>query len=145
MEFKIITEENLEACIDVFIEVFNDDPWNDEWTKETARQYVSDFYKAPNFLGIIAVKNDEILGFLYGVNRAWWTGREFYINEMGVKKEARNKGIGKALVEALEKELEGNNVKYISLLTDRGMPAEEFYKAIGFEEVERLVFYSKSI
>lgn len=145
MEIRKMTEQDLDGGTDLFVEIFNDEPWGDQWTLEGTKQYVSDFFYAPNFLGLLAVEDDEIVAFLYGASRAWWSGREFYINEMGVKKEARQKGVGTILLHALEKELEEDKVKYVSLLTDRGMPAEEFYRAIGFEEIERLVFYSKEI
>ncbi|WP_057490954.1 GNAT family N-acetyltransferase [Streptococcus orisasini] len=145
MEFKRIRETDLLACTAAFIDIFNDEPWYDEWTFEGAKQYISDFYKTPNFLGILAVENGEIIGFIYGVTRAWWSGKEFYIHEMGVKKAWRNQGIGTALLERLAQALEGRNVDNFALLTDRGMPAEEFYKKNGFKEIERLVFYSRDL
>ena len=52
--------------------------------------------------------------------------------------------LGKALQKYL-KEIEGTTITNISLLTDRGIPAEHFYKKNGFEEIERLVFLSKGI
>lgn len=144
MEYKLFVENDLLKCTETFIEVFNAEPWNDEWTFTKAQQYLLDFYHTPGFLGVLAVENEEILGFIFGVHKKWWRGDEFFINEMCVKSQQQNKGIGKALLNRLLRELD-STVKNITLLTDRGIPAEEFYKKNGFEEIERLVFLCKNI
>ena len=145
MEFKLVAESDLIECTEVFIEVFNDEPWNDEWTFAKAKKYLFNFYQTPGFLGVLAVENKEILGFIFGVHRVWWSGDEFFINEMCVKMQHQSKGIGKAMLNHLLKELHNNDLSSIILLTDRGIPAEEFYKKNGFEEIERIIFLHKNI
>lgn len=137
-------ETDLVKCIETFIKVFNDEPWNDEWTFPKAHNYLVDFYQTPGFLGVIVIENEEVIGFIMGVQRKWWSGDEFYIHEMCVDTERQNRGIGKSLLEYSIKSL-GNHISNITLLTDRGIPAEAFYKKNGFEEIERLVFLSKNL
>lgn len=144
MEFKRLTEKDLLSCAHLFVDIFNDKPWNDEWTVEGALQYITEFYQTPNFLGLLAIENGELLGFIYGVTRSWWSGYECYIHEMGVKKVAQGQGLGTALLNQLVNELD-EKVSFVSLLTDRGMPAENFYQKNGFQEIDRLVFYSKDL
>ena len=144
MEFKLLEENDLIKCTETFIKVFNDEPWNDEWTFPKAQKYLLDFYHTPGFLGILAIENKEVIGFIFGAHRTWWSGNEFYIHEMCVESQHQNRGIGKSLLNYLIKSL-GNNISNITLLTDRGIPAEAFYKKNGFREIERLVFLSKNI
>lgn len=144
MELRIFEENDLVQCIETFIGVFNAEPWNDEWTFEKAQKYLTDFSETPGFAGILAWENEQLIGFLFGVQRTWWSGDEFYIHEMCVDKRHQNKGIGKALLDFLAESL-GEDIDNIALLTDRGIPAEAFYKRNGFEEIERLVFLSKNI
>lgn len=144
MEFKILEENDLIQCTETFIKVFNGEPWNDEWTFTKAQKYLLDFYNTPGFLGGLAIENKELIGFILGVHRTWWSGNEFYIHEMCVESQHQNKGIGKSLLDYLIKSLD-NNISNMTLLTDRGIPAEAFYKKNGFEEIERLVFLSKNI
>jgi len=144
LEFKIFEENDLIKCTETFIKVFNDDPWNDEWKFPKAQKYLLDFCRTPGFLGILAIENKEVIGFIFGVNRTWWSGNEFYIHEMCVESQRQNSGIGKSLLDYLIKS-PGNNISNITLLTDRGIPAEAFYKKNGFEEIERRVFLSKNI
>lgn len=144
IEFRVLTEKDLNACTAAFIEIFNEEPWYDQWTFERASQYITDFYNTPHFLGILAIEKKQQV-FAYGVIRTQQQGNEFYINEMGVKKKQRRQGIGKKLLEQLIMELEGAKITNFALLTDRGVPAEEFYKKNGFQEIERLVFYSREL
>ncbi|WP_339237409.1 hypothetical protein [Oceanobacillus sp. FSL W7-1281] len=81
MQFKNVAEEDLLPCSKLFLTVFNAEPWKDEWTLERARQYLSDFYPTPGFLGVLAVENEEIIGFIFGARRAWWNGDEFFIKK----------------------------------------------------------------
>ena len=145
MELKLFTDNDLVKCTETFIEVFNDEPWNDEWTSAKAEKYLLNFYQTPGFLGVSAVENNEIIGFIFGVNRVWWSGDEFFINEMCVRKQYQNKGIGREMLNHLIKELHSSNISNITLLTDRGIPAETFYKKNGFEEIERIIFLHKDI
>lgn len=145
MELALFTERDLVKCTKTFIEVFNEEPWNDKWTIEKAERYLHDFYRTPGFIGILAMEDGEVLGFLFGIRRAWWSGDEFFIQEMCVKGDRQKRGIGNALLGRLEEELEAHSVTQLSLLTDRGIPAERFYKKNGFAEIERLVFLSKEI
>jgi hypothetical protein len=52
-----------------FIHVFNQEPWNDAWTKETATQYILDFTNFPGFMGIVAADGEEIIGIIFGTRK----------------------------------------------------------------------------
>lgn len=145
MECRLFHDNDLQGCAETFVSVFNKAPWNDEWEMEKAKMYLQDFSRTPGFIGILAVEGEAVIGFLFGSRRKWWSGDEFFINEMCVKGKQQKKGVGKALLKQLVDEMDGSAVTNISLLTDRGIPAEEFYKNNGFEEIERLVFLSRNV
>ncbi|WP_410769451.1 GNAT family N-acetyltransferase [Fontibacillus sp. BL9] len=145
MELKSYDRNDLLKCTDTFIGVFNQEPWNDQWTTETAYQYLSDFTNTPGFIGFTAAEGEEIVGFIFGVSRRWWSGNEFFINEMCVSTVKQKTGVGSALMRLLIKELESIGISNITLLTDRDIPAEAFYKKFGFTEIERLVFLNKNL
>ncbi|KKI90528.1 GCN5 family acetyltransferase [Bacillus sp. SA1-12] len=145
MKLNLFEDKDLLTCTNTFIHVFNQEPWNDEWEKETAKNYLLDFTNTPGFKGIVAVDGEEMIGFIFGTCKHWWRGDEFFINEMCVRVEEQNTGIGSKLMKFLIEELESDGVRTISLLTDRGIPAEDFYKKHGFSEFERLMFLSRSV
>ncbi|SNZ15610.1 Ribosomal protein S18 acetylase RimI [Terribacillus aidingensis] len=142
MNMRACMESDLEVCSDIFVNVFCEEPWNEAWTPETALKYLKDYYHTPGFTGILAAENQDIIGFIFGVKRRWWSGDEFFINEMCVRSDKQSKGVGKQLMHYL---LKTTDAETISLLTDRGLPAETFYKRNGFNEIERLMFLSREV
>nr|WP_316046002.1 hypothetical protein [Planococcus glaciei] len=70
MEINYVEESDLLRCTDVFIEVFNSEPWNDEWKPEKAKQYLLDFYHTPGFLGLVALEGEEVIGFSFSASIA---------------------------------------------------------------------------
>lgn len=145
MELRLFERNDLLKCIDTFISVFNQEPWNDEWSTETANRYLMDFTNTPGFIGVVAVEGEEVIGFVLGVRKQWWSGEEFFINELCVRIEKQKTGVGSALMNFLMQTLESSGISNITLLTDRGTPAEVFYKKFGFTEIDRLVFMNKNL
>jgi GNAT superfamily N-acetyltransferase len=145
MELNSCERNDLLRCTNTFTNVFNQEPWNDEWSTETAFQYLLDYTNSSGFIGIIAEDREEVIGFVFGVRKRWWSGDEFFINEMCVSVEKQKTGVGSKLMKFLEKKLEFDGIENITLLTDRGIPAEIFYKKNGFTEVDRVMFLNKNI
>ncbi|NMO97049.1 GNAT family N-acetyltransferase [Paenibacillus lemnae] len=145
MKVKQYQQMDLMECVNVFMQVCNQEPWNDSWIESTAERYLKDITLTPGFLGITIIQNETIVGFVFGVIRHWWSGDEFFIHEMCVRSDLQNSGIGSILLQTLEEELINAKVGNITLLTDRNIPAETFYKKFGFSAVERLVFLNKNL
>ncbi|WP_438315607.1 GNAT family N-acetyltransferase [Sporosarcina sp. FA9] len=145
MDIRLFEENDLLKCTRLFINVFNEEPWNDNWSEGVAKQYLLDYTNTPGFMGILAVKEEVIIGFIFGAHKVWWSGNEFFINEMCVSTEIQKTGIGSILLNYLLKKLDSEKVSNLSLLTDRGIPAEAFYKKNGFMEIERLMFLSRDV
>ena len=144
MDYRVLTEKDLTQCTMLFVEVFNQAPWNDNWSLEQATNYVLDIFNTPGFKGVGYFQNGACQGALLGNTKQWYSGKEFFIQEMFIELEIQGKGIGKKLMTVLMNLLKEENIKDVALLTDRGIDAEYFYKKVGFNEVERLVFLAKS-
>lgn len=140
-----IENNDFQACINLMLNVFNNEPWNDNWTYEGAEKYLLDYINTPGFKGFIAEEDNKTKGFLFGFRKRWWQGDEFYINEMCVEISEQRNGIGTKLIKYLEDKLAAEGIENITLLTDRGIPAEHFYKKNGFNEIERIIFLHKNI
>ncbi|PZD97255.1 GNAT family N-acetyltransferase [Paenibacillus sambharensis] len=145
MIIRSYSDKDMLACKELFINVFNQEPWNDNWLPGKAERYLSDYTSTPGFSGVVAEEGTEINGFIFGVRKQWWSGDEFFINEMCVSKNKQGIGLGSELLKYLESDLVRTGIKRITLLTDKGIPAEYFYKKNGFQEIDRLMFMCKSI
>lgn len=59
--------------------------------------------------------------------------KEIYVSNLSIDKSCRGQGIGKKLLEIVEKELKNDMTDYITLTTNKFQKAVEFYKKCGFE------------
>ena len=91
---------------------------------------------------LMCFEDDKILGFVsYQIQEDFNPkGNEMviYIPKLYVKPEAHKKGIGKLLIDAVEKIAIKNKIEVLELNVNRKNPAMYFYKKIGFELHEKV-------
>lgn len=81
-----------------------------------------------------AAQGELVLGMaLYFSNYSTWEGREgIYLEELYVRPSARRRGIGRALILHLARELERRGGARLDLaVLDWNQPAREFYASLG--------------
>ncbi|WP_414583157.1 hypothetical protein [Scytonema sp. PCC 10023] len=69
-EILTFTTEYLDECADLAVEVFNGEPSNQHWTRETARRRLLEMVNTPGFVGFVWRKK-ETLGFVVGNCEQW--------------------------------------------------------------------------
>ena len=82
-----------------------------------------------SLFAVVAVENNHVIGF----GRIVGDGLYFYIHDLIVHKEYRNRGIGKSLMVALMDYLK-NNVRpgsFIGLMAAKGLT--KYYESFGFK------------
>lgn len=100
-------------------------------------QYVKD---VENMEMYIAKSNDQVVGFISMNKHNKYTAE---IHVMGILKEFHKKGIGKRLVELVEKELKNNGFEFFTVKTLSPSRENEeyrrtrlFYESMGFKPLE---------
>lgn len=68
---------------------------------------------------------------------------EYYIDQFCVKTDLQGKGIGSYFLKLIENEIQTEKMNAIILNTERGFPAEKFYKKNGFQSVDELITLTK--
>lgn len=137
---------DIRACTDMFINVFNREPWNDRWTLALAVEYFQDVMNTPGFEGfVIEAEDSKIVGFVIGARKKWWSGDIYYLYEMCVDEAYQEKGIGTKLMDAAKIRLMEKGYTAIVLLTERTFPSASFYKKQGFIETSEIRFYFCSL
>lgn len=137
---------DLSDCAALFVEVFSQPPWNDRWpSQERAREYLASVVGMPGFRGYVAHHGNRVLGACLGHLKPWWSGPEFFIDEMYVAPNAQRRGIGGELLAAAEQDLRARGVRRLVLLTARGFGAEAFYRRNGFAVNPRIVLLTKEL
>ncbi|MFZ0441741.1 MAG: GNAT family N-acetyltransferase [Methanobacterium sp.] len=146
IEMRNFTSTDMDACVDLYKNVFNADPWNDVWkSRDQVRDYLEELIGNPVFVGFVVFDNSKIIAACLGHKRSWWAGREFFIDELFVSDEMQEKGIGTRLLEYVECNPLLGDCQRLILLTNRNMPAKEFYLKKGFNIKENRIMMGKNI
>ncbi|MDB5102057.1 MAG: GCN5-related N-acetyltransferase [Cyanobacteria bacterium RYN_339] len=98
-------------------------------TAEQAHRYLSD----PAVLNWAAMDGDTLLGFLYClvVPLRSDDAQELLLYEIGVRSQWRRKGVGRALLDHMERWMKENAIKTVWVLADNPT-AVDFYRGCGF-------------
>ena len=75
----------------------------------------------------------------------WYSATEYYIDELCVKTRLQGQGIDGRLMNAVEEYLMKNYIRAVFLLTDKSVPAYDFYKKQGFKEQENSAAFAKRL
>ena len=93
-------------------------------------------------LFLVAEENGEIVGVVMGA----WDGRRGWINHLAVAPNRQRQGIGRALIEELEKRLLEKGAKKVNAQIYRwNTKSFDFFKSVGYEAHSDLVMIGKYI
>jgi GNAT superfamily N-acetyltransferase len=133
LKFGKFSLEDTDKCAKLFKEVFSDYPWYDDWVSiSQARKYLLVLVENPAFEGFIAFEGFKIAAVCFGRKKSWWEGKEFFIDEFFVSNLKQGNGIGTKLIDYVKDSLNKEDYRRLVLLTNKGIPAEEFYVKNGF-------------
>lgn len=125
--------EDLDKCTELFTRVFSADPWYDNWVSaDQARNYLDELIENPVFQGFVAFEDSKMVAVCLGHRRSWWMGKEFFIDEFFVENEKQGNGIGTITLDIITDNLAMEGYTRLTLLTNKGIPAESFYLKNGF-------------
>lgn len=142
---ELFREERLDDCADLFAAVFGAEPWNEPWTPETARARLSEILDTPTSLGLVSLADGEATGLVLGCLWQQAEGRLFHLYEMCVRPDLQRGGIGRALLDRLDEELEDEGAARSFLLTFGGSSAEAFYRESGYRRSPHTVALVKDL
>jgi len=128
---EALREEYLEECAHLFISTFNAEPWNENWTLQTAKKKLAWSIGVPGFVGFVSL-HDGVVGFAAGYCQQEDKGEVFYLSILCVGPDVQGTGVGSRLSGHLEEELAKDGVNKVYLITHKGTPAEAFYRKNGY-------------
>lgn len=136
----------IQTVKELFISVFTIEPWNDDWSdKKQLDLYLFDLMGQSNSLTYGLFENDELIAVSMGYTKHWYTGTEYCIDELCVRKDKQGKGVGALFVSEIEEDMEKLGLVQIFLQTENNVPAYDFYKKNGFCELNEHVSFAKQI
>lgn len=143
MELKELTMQDMPEIREKFLHVFTAEPWCDDWSDgKQLDDYLEDLMGQSNSLTLGYMDEGSIAALSMGRIKHWYTGTEYFIDELFVYTPYQGKGVGSAFISAMKDYLRDNGIKHIFLLTDRDVPAYNFYLKNGFEEMDGIVSFA---
>lgn len=137
-------QEDVNECIDLFIDTFSSEPWNDIYeSREQVQVFILNHMNNNYFVGYIVKIDAKIVGLSLGFQKPWINGMEYYIDQFCVDCKNQGKGIGSQFIKLIEEDIEKLGMNAIILNTETGYPSENFYKKNGFEELEGYIILAK--
>ena len=137
--------DDLQACVDLLIEVYAGEPWHCYWTIETATRYLNEFLSNDNFVGFVIDENASIAGAMFAHRKTWWTEDELFVDELYVASQLQRHGHGGRLLVHAESYAKARGLAGLTLLTNRYMPATAFYTRHGYLQAEHVIFMYKEL
>lgn len=135
--------DDIQACVDLLIEAYNDDPWNCHWTTETATRYLNEYVSSENFVGFVICENTTVAGAMFAHRKTWWTKDELFVDELYIAPRCQRQGYGAKLLAHAEAYASAKDLTGLTLLTNRYMPAVAFYTKHEYVQAEHVVFMYK--
>ncbi len=140
---KEFTADALPQCAALFMRVFNEAPWYNCWTAETAHACLRELAESKRFFGFTLWEDDTLLGAAFCHAKTYCKGDDAFVDELFVSPDSQRRGCGKALMEAVEAYAKAHALVSISLLTDKEYPSFAFFKERGFRHAGYMVFMHK--
>jgi aminoglycoside 6'-N-acetyltransferase I len=132
-------EDHLDECARLIVAAFNAEPWNDEWTIETASEELSWTMQVPGFAGLVSL-DDGIVALATGYREPDDRREVFFLKTFCVRPDAQGTGVGSRLLGRLKEHLGESGVNTIYLSTHKGTPAEDLYRRNGYTVNPRDIF-----
>ena len=145
MEIRELNMSDIESVKRLMIDIFSVEPWNDVWTDDKLHAYIRELMGNENSLSFGVYQDEVLTGIALGRLKSWYEGTEYWIDEFGILPKMQQAGIGSGFMKSIEEKAAEKGAVYITLLTEKQVPAYQFYRKNGLQEREENVFFVKQI
>jgi len=138
--FHLAHPENLSELVVMMKELQADDPWSCRFDERLARDAMDELLRNPSLGRVWTIAADSqtvgyiVMAFDYSLE---YRGKGAWIDEFFVRRTHRGRGIGAQALEFFAEQARQLGVTAVHLEVNRGNPAIELYRRMGFEEHER--------
>ena len=141
MKIRRATKKDFKEIANLMNEEFSKPPFNERSSLKNILKSIRFFYKIGNTN--LAVENKKIVGVIVFKQEQYWEGPAILIEDLVVRKDFQKKGVGKLLMNDLEKYAKKKKINAIYFLTHKKSSAIIFYKKLGYKNRPNVVFFKK--
>ena len=129
-----IEETDLPRCAAVFAQAFAALPYEDQWDPVRAERKLTKLWRAEPTCCLCAEVSGLVVGAIFCRLDSWWKGDCLVVHEFFVHPNHQRRGLGHALIEAVQTQARQQGVKGVWLIANRHAAAFKFYQQHDFYE-----------
>ena len=141
MKIRKATKKDFKEIANLMNEEFSKPPFNEKSNLKDILKSIRFFHKIGTIK--IAIKDEKMVGVIVFKQEQYWEGLSILIEDLVVRKDFQKKGIGKLLINDLEKDAKKKKISAIYFLTHKKASAIKFYKKLGYKLRPNTVFFRK--
>lgn len=141
MIYRSYENSDIEGLAQAMALAYSEEPWHENWTGERAKRRVNAILGNYMAEGIAAIDGERIVGGLLGYVDPYADEDFFFVSEIFVIPEMKKQGIGKALLNYLERLLLEKGIHTIQLISIESN--DMFYKKCGLDKDSVSVFFQR--
>jgi len=141
MKIRKSTKKDFKEIAEILMEESSKKPYNEKYTLKIAIREIRNFSQDELY---VATTEKRIIGFI-ATQVTSETEKRAYIQELWLRLDYQGKGIGKNLVEFIEKMYKKKGIKIIRLTAKKNARAFNFYKKIKYKEIKDLIYMEKKL
>lgn len=141
MNYRPAQVSDYKSLATVLKEAYASDPWNEKWSEENALRRINAIMHNFDSLCVLAEETGKMVGAVLGFVDPYANSDFFFVSELFVLPEYRKKGIGSALIHALENTLKEKGICTLQLISISHNI--DFYNRAGYQKDCVSVMYKK--
>ena len=125
------------------LEEFRKPPFNEKVSFYDVLKSLNFYFKIGKIF--IAKDKENVVGLIVCKTEQYWEGPVIIIEDLAVKEEYKEQGIGKNLITKIEDYAKQNKIKRILFKTHKKSSAVDFYKKLGYKQNKNILDFEKKI
>lgn len=143
VEIKPAVEEDFRELARIYAEEYSKPPYNEPWTLEKGIAKMDVFSRYCDIWKIIY--EGELVGFIVLNPYQWCPGEIIFGEEMAIKSEFQNRGVGTVVLEEIFWEYKSRGFKLFQGIQNKNSRAKNLYTRLGILESKGNLIIEKEI
>lgn len=142
-KIKPANKKDFKEITQIYCEEFSRPPYNEPWTLEKAIKKLETFSK---YCDIWKITNNNLIVGFFVINTNWLClGETIFGEEIAIKKEFQNKGIGTKAISFILNEYKKRGYKTLMAMENKNSKAKSLYNRLGITQSKENIFIEKEL